>query len=57
VTWSRISGVTFEEAWEGRLPGRLFEVPVSFLGREAFVRNKRASGRPKDLADSRALGE
>jgi hypothetical protein len=52
-----ISGVTFEEAWEGRLTGMLFEVPVSFLGREAFIRNKRASGRPKDLADIRALGE
>lgn len=52
-----ISGVTFEEAWEGRLAGQLFEVPVSFLGREAFIRNKRASGRPRDLADIRALGE
>jgi len=31
-------------------------VPVAFLGREAFIRNKRASGRPKDLEDLRALG-
>jgi len=52
-----ISGVAFEEAWEGRLPGTLFGVPVSFLGRDAFILNKRASGRPKDLADIRSLGE
>ena len=51
-----ISGVTFTEAWESRLSGALFEVPVAFLGREAFIRNKRASGRPKDLEDLRSLG-
>jgi hypothetical protein len=51
-----ISGVGFAEAWEGRLAGTLFDVPVSFIGREAFVVNKRASGRPKDLEDIRSLG-
>jgi hypothetical protein len=30
---------------------------VPFLGRAALVRNKRASGRAKDLADLEALGE
>jgi hypothetical protein len=28
---------------------------VAFIGREAFLRNKRAAGRPKDLADIDAL--
>lgn len=51
-----ISGVGFEEAWEGRLGGLLFEVPVSFIGRDAFLRNKRAAGRPRDLEDIRSLG-
>ena len=46
-----ISGVTFAEAWERRLVGDLFGVPVSFLGRAALIKNKRASGRPKDLDD------
>jgi hypothetical protein len=50
-----ISGVGFEEARPGGLIGTLFEVPVVFLGREAFIRNKRASGRPRDLADVRSL--
>ncbi len=52
-----ISGISFAEAWPGRIQGSLFEVPVGFLGRAAFIRNKRASGRPKDLEDLRALGE
>ena len=51
-----ISGVGFGDAWEGRLTGTLFDVPVAFLGRDAFIRNKRASGRPKDLEDTRSLG-
>jgi hypothetical protein len=52
-----ISGVQFSEAWDDRLAGTLFGVGVSFLGRATFVRNKRASGRPRDLEDVRALGE
>jgi hypothetical protein len=27
------------------------------IGRDAFLRNKRAAGRPKDLADVEALGD
>lgn len=50
-----ISGVTFAEAWDDRLPGELFGVPVAYLGRATFLRNKRASGRPKDLEDIRSL--
>jgi hypothetical protein len=52
-----ISGVTFDEVWCDRVAGSLDGIPVSFIGREAFVRNKRASGRKKDLADVEALGE
>jgi hypothetical protein len=48
---TQITGVSFDEAWAGRDEGRLGGVPVSFIGREAFVRNKRATGRLKDLAD------
>lgn len=29
--------------------------PVFYLGREAFIKNKRASGRSQDLADIDAL--
>jgi hypothetical protein len=50
-----ISGVTFAEAWTDRLEGHLFGVSVYFLGRASFIRNKRASGRAKDLRDIRSL--
>lgn len=46
-----ISGVEFDEAWADRVAGALDGVPVSFLSRRCLVRNKRASGRAKDLAD------
>ena len=52
-----ISGVGFADAQQGALSGTLFDVPVAFIGREAFIRNKRASGRSKDLADIRSLGD
>jgi hypothetical protein len=50
-----ITGVTFDEAWRGRLRGKMGPYTVSFLGREALMKNKRASGRPKDLVDLEAL--
>ena len=52
-----IDGVSFEEGWAGRLEAKLGEYAVPFLGREEFLRNKRASGRPKDLADIALLTE
>jgi hypothetical protein len=52
-----ISGVAWDEAWAGRQTGRCGSHDLSFIGRREFVRNKRASGRLKDLADIEALGE
>ena len=52
-----LSGVTWEQAAAGGVPAALGGVPVVFIGLEAFVANKRASGRRKDLADLEALGE
>jgi hypothetical protein len=46
-----ISGVTFEEAWQSRVPAALDGIEVALIGREALIRNKRASGRSKDLID------
>lgn len=40
-----------------RVTHRVASLDVPFLGREALVRNKRASGRYKDLGDVEALGE
>lgn len=54
---TQISGVTFEEAWPDRVVQDVSGLPVPFIGREAFIRNKRASGRPQDLLDVRTLEE
>lgn len=48
---THIDGVSFDEAWAGRQVRRVDGLDVPFLGRDELVRNKRASGRPKDLAD------
>jgi hypothetical protein len=52
---SAISGVEWDEVWADRVEGSLGSYSVPFLGRETFLRNKRAAGRPKDLADIDAL--
>lgn len=52
-----ISGVGFAEAWRARRVVEIDGLRVPFLGREALARNKRATARPKDLADLDALGE
>ena len=48
---TELSGITFAEAWPEREPGRFGDLTVDFLGRQAFIRNKRATGRLKDLGD------
>jgi hypothetical protein len=50
-----IDGVTFEEAWGGRVACRLGDVDVTVIGRDALIRNKRAAGRPRDRVDLRLL--
>jgi len=52
---TELTGLTFGDAWRDRLRGRFGDIEVDFIGREAFVRNKRAIGRPKDLADVEGL--
>lgn len=51
-----LTGLTFEEAWPTRLRAPFGELEVDFIGREAFVKNKRATGRARDLGDIEALG-
>jgi hypothetical protein len=48
---TELSGVTFDEVWASRATAELAGRSVAFIGRETLVKNKRASGRPKDLAD------
>jgi hypothetical protein len=50
-----ISGVDFESAWQSRVQTLLDDQPVSLLGWDELLQNKRASGRQKDLADVEKL--
>ena len=52
-----ITGVSWEEAFSSRIPGSFGGVSIHFLGRNAFIRNKEAIGRAKDLADIEALDD
>ena len=46
-----ITGVGFEEAWPNRLTVTVDEQVVPVIGVADLIRNKSATGRPKDQAD------
>jgi hypothetical protein len=48
---TEITGVEFGEAWSTREMRPFGPFSIPFLGRECLIKNKRATGRPKDLAD------
>lgn len=50
-----IEGVRFDDAWPGRVEIEVEDVPVSVIGREHFIQNKEALGRPQDRADVERL--
>ena len=50
-----ISGVSFDEAWATRVAAEIDGRAIHFIGRDMFLRNKEAAGRPKDLADAARL--
>jgi hypothetical protein len=52
---TQITGVDFDSAWQGRTELDIEGVRVSVIGRTELLANKRATGRPKDLADVAAL--
>jgi hypothetical protein len=52
-----ISGLSTNEAFASKISAILDGIPVFILGRDALIRNKRAVGRPQDLADLAVLEE
>jgi hypothetical protein len=50
-----IDGVDFDEALADAVWIESGGVQVPVIGKRALIRNKRASGRPKDLADLEVL--
>ena len=54
---TELTGLMFGEAWSSRTHASFGPVVADVIGREAFIKNKRATGRARDLGDLEALGE
>lgn len=52
---TQLTGLTFSEAWLGREGGQFADLTVDYIGREAFIRTKRATGRAKAPGDVEGL--
>ncbi len=52
---NRIAGVTFKEARSQTVRGRYGAREVTFIGRDHLIRNKRSTGRQRDLGDVEEL--
>jgi hypothetical protein len=52
---TELTSLTFADAWDTRIHRPFGEISVDFIGRDAFIRNKRATGRAKDLGDIEGL--
>ena len=50
-----MTGCSFSNAWESRITVRYGSVDAFFIGKQALIRSKRASGRKQDLADLELL--
>ena len=52
-----ISGVEFDEAVRDAVAASMDGVPVKLIGRRALLKNKRSTGRTKDLADAEEIAK
>jgi len=52
---TELTGLTFPDAWGEREAGQFGGLSVDYIGRAAFIRNKRATGRARDLGDIEGL--
>ena len=51
-----ISGIEFDEVWANKIEDRYGDVTVYYISLDDLLKNKKTSGRPKDLADYDELG-
>lgn len=52
---TEIAGVSFEDGWANKVPGRFMDEAIFFLGLEDLIKNKSSTGRPRDLLDAEDL--
>jgi hypothetical protein len=46
-----IDGVSFERAWANRVEASYGNVPSAYISKADLIANKKAAGRPQDIAD------
>ena len=49
---NEIDGVTIEEGWKGREFVEMYELKLPLIGKPDLLKNKKATGRPKDQIDA-----
>ena len=52
---TQIDGVNFDEAWANRIYVKVFDIDVPVIGVNELLKNKKAVGRPQDVADAARL--
>lgn len=52
---TQLSGLVFADAWLSRVRAPFGPIEVDVIGRDAFIRNKLATGRDKDRIDVESL--
>jgi hypothetical protein len=50
-------GIDFEDCYKRRIMVSVEDLEISVLSKKDLIRNKKASGRPRDLADAEELAE
>jgi hypothetical protein len=50
-----LTGIRFADAWPHRVRAPFGDIDCDYIGRDAFIRNKKATGRLKDLGDIEGL--
>jgi predicted nucleotidyltransferase len=54
---TQITGVEFSAAWENRVSGTVFGIPVHFISLDHLIANKQATGRSSDLEQLKHLSQ
>ena len=52
-----LDGLEFEDAWKDKIEVSVDKLLLPIISKHHFLQNKKASGRPKDLADIALLEE
>lgn len=53
---TKLSGVTTEEIWDNKITGAFAGLSVYYIDKKTFIKNKRITGRGKDLVDADIIG-